>query len=208
MRQIKGDVVKYLALIIVSAAFAGNIPINPGPADDDGIWLKYHDGTPAWCSWDGVYRGVWFNVWDFYPGATVNFVEQTAFWFYHHVSYPWDTSDVYVEVWNGDAQGPVVQLEQTMVTAVHYAPVYVEHFPELIVEADFWPLVNTELSAGGWPSVPGDGGQSGSAHSFYSNDFINWQPWNPAGICNYFMAVDWVGWRLEGTTWGSIKSSF
>lgn len=197
-----------VSIAVISTGFAGNVAVDLDPAESDYEWLMYHDGTPEWCTWDGVYRGVWFNMDDFVPGTYLNTLEETEFWFYHDTSYPWDTSNVYVEVWNGEASGPWIQLTQTMVTAVSYAPVYDFYYPNIQVDQEFWVLVNTEMSAGGWPSLLGDGGPVSTAHSFHSDDFINWQPWSPDGLCNYLISANWFGWGLDGITWGSVKTVF
>ncbi len=68
------------------------------------------------------------------------------------------------------------------------------------------------MSAGGWPSILGDDAQGSSwggvAHSFYSDEFIAWEPWTIGdGPCNYFISVT-DPLSLEATTWGSIKTVF
>ncbi|MCK5786924.1 MAG: hypothetical protein KAH54_10265, partial [Candidatus Sabulitectum sp.] len=152
-----------------------------------------------------MYRGVWFNIEDFVPGMSSCAVEQSEFWFYHHASYPWDTSDVYLEIWNGDSMAPTTQLDQTMVTAIHYAPTFACYSPIVEAEANFWGLVNTEMSAGGWPATLGDG--TPGVHSFFSDDFIVWEPWGDMG--DYFVRVfGWPPWFLGNTTWGSLKATF
>lgn len=201
---------KHIALFMTSVALAGNIAVNPGPIDDDGGWLQYHNGTPAWISWEGTYRGVWFNVWDFYPGSYFHFLEGSEFWFYHDASHPWDTSDVYLEVWNGDAMGPMTQLDQRMLTAVHYSPIIIHYEYFINIDQNFWAVTNTEMSAGGWPSTLGDGAQGDVFHSFNSDNFLVWEPWDKEGACNYFVSAEWscCYTDFEGTTWGALKSSF
>ena len=198
---------KAIAILAVLslAAFAGQIVIDLPVAENDADWLEYDDGTAAWLTWGGMYRGAWFNVEDFVPGATGASIEQSQFWFYHHSSYPWDTSDVYLEIWNGDAMGPTAQLDQTMVTALHYTPVGATYATPLIAEANFWALANTEMSAGGWPAVLGDG--TAGVHSFFSDDFIVWEPWGDMG--DYFISVyaDPI-MALGNSTWGSVKATF
>jgi len=198
----------------MACSFANQESVNLDPVSNDGDWLQYDDGSPMWITWGGTYRGVWFNILDFIPGMNNGTLEQSRLWFYHHASYPWDTSDVYVEVWNGDAMGPVTQVDQTMITAIHYAPVYVAYTvlptPVCPVEQNFWLLVNTEMSAGGWPATLGDGNTPGTIfHSFFSDDFIVWEPWDINGACNYFMAVNWTFiTAFDNTTWGSLKATF
>ncbi|PIE52728.1 hypothetical protein CSA37_04725 [Candidatus Fermentibacteria bacterium] len=205
---------KSIAILAVLSlvAFAGQIAVDLGPVGNgDGDWLNYDDGSPKWLTWGGKYRGTWFNVQDFFPSETNGWLEQSRLWFYHHASYPWDTSDFYVEIWNGDVSSPMTQLDQQTATALHYAPVYVD-YSHLDVEQNFWCLANTELSSGGWPSILGDGQNpdpSGIDHSYFSDDFIVWEPWNINGACFYFIAVNWNEPNaLDNTTWGSLKATF
>jgi hypothetical protein len=202
---------KAMAVLAVLSlvAFAGQVAVDLNPVERDGDWLVYDDGSTKWLTWGGTYRGVWFNIEDFIPGGGDGLLEQSEFWFYHHSSYPWDTSDVYLEIWNGDAMGPMTQMDQTMVTAIHYAPVYASYSPEVAVEENFWALANTEMSAGGWPAILGDGNAPGTIfHSFFSDDFIVWEPWDIGGACNYFIAVNWNPGAFDNTTWGSLKATF
>ena len=198
---------KAMAVLAVLSltAFAGQIVIDLPVAENDAEWLVYDDGTAAWLTWGGMYRGNWFNTEDFVPGCSACYVEKSEFWFYHHSSYPWDTSDVYLEIWNGDALGPTLQLDQTMVTALHYTPVYVSYTTVLLSESNFWAIANTEMSAGGWPSILGDG--TAGVHSFFSDDFIVWEPWGDMG--DYFVRVYGSPFgALDNSTWGLLKATF
>lgn len=203
---------KAIAILAVLslASFAGQIAVNLDPIPQkDADWLVYDNGTPNWLTWGGTYRGTWFNVEDFVPGGGACEVEQAELWFYHHTSHPWDTSDVYIELWNGDNMGPTAQLDQTMKTAIHYAPIYVDYNPIITTEGNFWCLANTEMSAGGWPSILGDGAQGTVFHSFYSDDFIVWEPWDIGGACNYFVSIyGEIPMSFDNTTWGSLKATF
>jgi hypothetical protein len=177
----------------------GNAPLDRPlhvPGTDE--LYQYDDGSAYWLSWDGLYRGVWFHVSDFVPGAPGGCLYQMEYWFYHHSSYPWDTASFYAELYNGDAGSPVTQLDQTSLTAGHFAPCYVDYAGGITVGPDFWGLINTEMSAGGWPSLLGDNtpNPTGNDHSFYSDDFIVWIPWVPE---------DSGGIGLEQETWGSVK---
>jgi len=102
-------------------------------------------------------------------------------------------------VYNGDASGPVTPLDQTSVTATHYAPVYANYSMPLVCDEQFWVIVDTELSTGGWPSLLSDNTpqpvQYGD-HSFYSDDFILWQPWVPSTV------------GLGRATWAEVKTLF
>ena len=193
--------------ILTVVAFAGQIrvdlPGSSGGTDDD---LTYFNGTPHWLTWGGMYRGTWFNTQDFMPGSESFNLEELEYWFYEHASYPWDTNQFYSEAWNGDDMGPLVLLAQAIVTAPHYAPCYHTFNPALVVEQNFWALINTEMSAGGWPSVLGDFSMPGDAgHSFFSDDFIVWEPWGEMG--EYYIIADGY-FSLNSTTWGAVKALF
>ena len=138
-------------MLFLSTTAAGQIQIDPGQIERaDGDWLAYDSGTAAWLLWDGTYRGVWFNLEDFVPGWPASHVGIAECWFYHiSSSYPWDTSDFYCELWNGPSSGPVTQHTQVQSTALHYAPVFVDFNPDPFADADFWIVINTELSSGG-----------------------------------------------------------
>jgi hypothetical protein len=171
--------------------------------------LQYDDGTAHWLSWGGLYRGVWFDVTDFFPGGTGFYASYLEFWFFHHTSYPWDTASFYAELWNGDAAGPSAQLNQTSMIATHYSPVHANFSPGIITEADFWGLVNTSMSSGGWPSILGDNSPNPTSHSFYSDDFIIWEPWIVVGATasDYFVRVA-EALAIESESWGTIKGLF
>lgn len=200
-----------LTTVFSLAATAGNVSVDPGPIMEREAyqWLSYHNGTPAWLTWVGTYRGVWFDIEDFRPGGGSSLIAQTELWFFHHSEHPWDTSNAYVELYNGDAAGPITLLDQQMITAQHFTPVYVYYVPPIQVDPDFWIVLNTELSAGGWPSLLGDNDQSLLPHSFF-HDFINWEPWSIGGAyCNYFIsAFVEAPSSLRGTSWGSLKNCF
>ncbi len=197
----------FLAIMILAVAGMTDVP-----ADDllpevemDWEWLTYCSGTPGWISWAGTYRGTWFHLEDFFPGVSETMVSASEFWFYHHSSYPWDTSDAYIELWTGNENGPAAQIRQDYVTAAHFAPVYVFYEPPETVPGDFWVLVNTEMSAGGWPSLLGDGSAQPVSHSFFSDDFIVWEPWFGR---NLFIAVLADVDAISSTSWGCLKTLF
>lgn len=198
---------KAIAILAVLslAAFAGqNLSIEGSAVGSDGDWLQYDDGTSHWLTWGGTYRGVWFNIEDFVPGGDNGLLEQAELWFYHHAERPWDTSDVYIELWNGDVNGPVAQLDQQMKVALHNAPIFVDYDPMVGVEANFWSLINSEMSAGGWPSVLGD--NTPGTHSFFSDDFIVWEPWGEMG--DYIIRANWNPAAFDNSSWGSLKTTF
>ncbi len=196
-----------LLLIFFLSGFAGSIRIDPvhagGSTDQD--YLQYDDGSAYWYIWDGQWRGVWFNTDDFIPGMMGFDLSFSEYWFYHHAIYPWDVSDFYAEVWNGDYMTPTVLLDQTQVTAIHYAPCFANYNPQLEAEKDFWGLVNTEMSSGGWPAILGDNTPPSVDHSYYSDDFFVWEPW---GMGDYFVRVGNFPSALDNVTWGGIKAIF
>ncbi|MFO7625838.1 MAG: hypothetical protein R6V62_01110 [Candidatus Fermentibacteraceae bacterium] len=194
-------------LLISLPLVAGNVRIDlPGGSGGSDDNLTYYNGTPNWFTWAGVYRGTWFNTDDFLPGSTGFNMNHAQYWFYESANYPWDTNDFYSEVWNGDQTGPEVLLAQAVVTALHYAPCYHVIIPDLLTEQHFWCLINTEMSAGGWPSILGDWSMPGDAgHSFFSDDFIVWEPWGEMGEY-YIVAAWWVS--IDRTTWGAVKALF
>ena len=158
-----------LLLLLSLPLIAGNVRVDlPGGSGDTFGDLSYFNGTPHWLTWAGMYRGTWFNTDDFMPGSNGALIEEMEYWFFESTNTdPWDTDDFYSEIWNGDDMGPLVLLAQGIVTALHYAPVYHTFLPGIEVEQNFWALINTEMSAGGWPSVLGDYSMPGDAgHSF------------------------------------------
>lgn len=198
-------------VLISILSFAGQVSVALEPhsrSDDD--WLRYDNGSPQWVTWEGTFRGIWFNTEDFFPGTPAIRVYQAEMWFYHDSSNPWETSDFYAELWNGSADSPVLQLDQQLVSAVHYSPVIVEYTSPISVESQFWYMVNTELSAGGWPSSISDGGNGTPlSHSFHSDNFVKWTPWqSPSGAANYFIAVQGIPLTLNSSSWGELKTVF
>ncbi len=171
------------------------------PGSDD--QLSYDDGSANWLAWGGLYRGVWFNLADF--GLSGGWLAgSTEYWFYHHSSYPWDVASFYGEMYNGNSTGPTTQLDQTSVTAVHYSAVYASYATPVLTEENFWILINTEMSGGGWPSILGDPTYT-TDHSFFSDDFIVWEPW---GLGDYFIRTNGPLPGLAAETWGSIKTLY
>ncbi len=195
-----------VVFMLATCSIAGRVAVDL-PEIQRNDWLRYDNGTPLWAPWKGTYRGVWFNLQDFFPSYQSAHIGTSEMWFYHFSEKPWDTSDVYFELWNGDATGPTTRIDQTLVTAVHFAPVYASYDPGFLVSQHFWCIANTEASTGGWPSLLSDGMGGTIYHSFYSDDFIAWEPWDIGGACNFFISV-LPSLSLEATTWGSIKSVF
>lgn len=196
--------------MLATVAFAGNLRLDrPLPVNGTDDTYQYDDGTAYWLTWGGLYRGTWFSTGDFGGGGGFS-ITQLQFWFYHHSSYPWDTASFYAELWNGDAATPTTQLDQTSVTAVHYSPAYANYSPAIDTEADMWGLINTEMSAGGWPAVLGDNTPHAVSHSFFSDDFIVWEPWVIGGSTanDYFIRATGTIGALDQNTWGAIKGLY
>ncbi len=183
--------------ILLAALVSGQVrldrPLYVGGTDDQ---LQYDDGSANWLTWSGLYRGTWFNTDDFYGYPCSFEADNTEFWFYHHLTYSWDTTSFYAELYNGDVSGPVTQLDQTSVTAIHFSAAYANYSTPIVCDDQFWVLVNTEMSVGGWPALLGDNSPQAEDHSFYSDDFMVWIPWVPSTT------------GLGRTTWGEVKTLF
>ncbi len=197
-----------LILLILAAPGMTDVPADGclPEVEMDWEWLTYCSGTPGWISWGGHLPRDLVPSGGLLPGIDETMLSASEFWFYHLSSYPWDTSNVYIELWAGDENGPTGQIRQDMVTAVHFAPMYVYYEPPETVPGDFWVLVNTEMSAGGWPSLLGDDSPQPASHSFHSDDFILWEPWMYGR--NYFIAVLAETDAINSTSWGCLKSLF
>ena len=195
-------------LLISLPLLAGKIVVElPGGSGGTDEELTYFNGTPYWLTWGGMYRGTWFNIQDFMPGSTEFSLGEVEYWFYESTNTdPWDTDQFYSEVWNGGQTSPEVLLAQDVVTALHYSPCYHEAY--VWVDQNFWCIVNTEMSAGGWPSILSDNSMPGDAgHSFFSDDFTIWESWGDYG--EFYTVARW-GYinSLKSTTWGSLKALF
>lgn len=207
----------FLTLAIIAfTAFAGSsIPVPegyiPGGGSTDADYLQYDDGTSFWLTWAGMYRGVWFNTEDFVPGMSGFALDFSEYWMYHHTDRPWDTSDFYAEIWNGDYMGPLVKLDTQELTGIHYAPVFANYATPIEAESNFWAIENTEMSAGGWPSILADNTEPTVAHSYFSDDFYVWEPWTmPTGEGDFILRVEgeFLDEALDNVTWGGIKAVF
>lgn len=191
-----------LMLSVAVAATAGDIRLErPVIVPNTDATLSYDDGTAYWISWNGLYRGVWFHLADFEMGSWT--ASRSELWFYHHSYYPWDTASFYCELCSGNGLGPVTDIDQTSITALHYAASYANYDSTIPIVSDFWIVVNTELSSGGWPSLLGDG-SAAIERSFSSSDFIVWDPWE---LGDYMIRSVW-DLALESETWGSIKALY
>jgi hypothetical protein len=196
-------------LAVAVALSAGDLMLDePVRADPLSDFLQYDDGTGWWVTWEGMYRGVWFNLHDF-PGSPIPQALRTEYWFYHDSDYPWDTSSFYAELYNGGVAGPETELDETSATATHNSSVYINCYCG--IEFECWVFVNTEMSYGNWPSTIGDNTpQAYTDHSLYSDDMIVWEPWIVQGLHanDYLMRLEVSFCPLEQNTWGSIKTLF
>lgn len=185
-------------------------PACPAVSSADDV-LQYDDGTAWWVTWGGQYRGTWFNTADFYPEPCDFIADAAEFWFYHPASW-WVADQFVTEVYNGDRNGPTEMLYDTTVTAEHYTAVMVDLPDSLQTAADFWLVVNTEFSSGGWPSSLGDNSPNSSDHSFFSYDGEAWEPWIVEGGAAFDYLIrahgEPVGLGLEAATWGGIKTLY
>ncbi len=194
-------------LILGSLAAGGNLLLDrPVVCPSDRDVLQYDDGTAYWLSWGGLYRGVFFDLGDFYGDPTGFWADSVEFWFYHHASYPWDTASFYAELYSGTEAAPGTLLSQESVTASHMSPSVGSYYPPIYLPVQFWVILNSEMSAGGWPSLLADNSPNftGSPHSFYSEDFIVWEQME---LGDYFIRVHGTPMLgLEQCTWGSLKT--
>ncbi len=201
---------KVIAILVVLSitAFAGQVEINASPIpQEDADWLQYDDGTAKWVI-ASKYMGVWFDIQNFVPGETTAQVLQTQVWFYHHPSLPWDTSDVYIELWSGDSTAPTSQLDQTQVTATHYAPSFVTYTTPISCGQTFWAITNAAFSSTYWPSSLTDETLADPQHSLYSQDLIVWEPMTHGDLFIRVQANIPDPGALGGATWGSLKAAF
>ena len=175
--------------------------------------LQYDDGTSCWIVSEALYYGTWFDMMDFTSNPNYEF-GFTEWWFYHHAALPWDTDQIVVDLWAGDAAGPATPLASDDVTAIHNAPVIVTYSPGISIVTDFWMIANTtEYSILGLPSVIYDqfNNFTGIAHSFYNQTGLVWEPVVRAGYeIDALFRVDLIptGSSLNSESWGAIKGLF
>ena len=164
------------------------------------VELLYDDGTPVWINYGGA--SVWFHLEDFVPPATTVQLTQVEMWFYHDSSYPWDTSEFYLEIWSGDNETFMVeQLYQSLQNAVHYSPVFIDVSQEnLVTDLDFWIWENTEFSSSGCPSTILDASPPVVPHSCGNGGWIT------EGDLLIRCFADEMS--LESTSWGELKTIF
>ncbi len=165
--------------------------------------MVYDDGTPAWLTWSGNYRAVWFDPCDFVMEPPINYyLTSIEMWFFHDSNYPWDTSSFSCEIWTGDILCPVSLFESQYCTAQHYSPVSYQTENLFYVDYCFWTVLDFTQSVGGWPSLICDATPSSSlSHSFVSDDFIIWEPWTVEQSSSYSL-------DFPTLSWGTLKTLF
>lgn len=201
-----------LAFAGVLAFAAGHVrveDITGGTGPISKVEFQYDDDTPAWVIGDFVYYGTWFDPTDFLPGGTPSFdIYWVEWWFYHSPVLPWDTDMISLEIWYGDSEMPVVQVEQDDVNAVHCAPVRI-YYDLYDVHWGFWTICNTIVhSARRSPTGIYDGtlNFTGIPHTFGSNDYILWQPIVAGGVpVDVLHRVTVEIFNLYSESWGAIK---
>lgn len=181
-------------LIPVFAAFASGITV-----------LQYDDGIATWFSFDGMYRGVSFDLADFDPDASGFSLGYVEYWFFDPGLPPWDTAQFTAEVWSGPISGPQELIYSDLVVAVHFSPVYLEIGVPLVTGTDFWCIVNTEFSSYGSPSLLGDV-EPDAGRSFHADEVSAWTPWDKG---DYMVrAAGDFAYSMNAGTWASIKNLF
>ena len=163
--------------------------------------LAYDDGNAFWFSWAGTYRAVWFDLYDFVVPTNYQ-VHGAEMWFYHHSEYPWDTGSFLCEVWLGDLMGPIEKIASEACIAQQYSSVYCQFDWQPYYPEQFWILLDMSESVGGWPSVVCDNtGYANEGHSYFSNDFIVWEPW-------IIQESSCFPLSYESCSWGNLKTLF
>lgn len=207
---------KVLIILVAATVFAfagGSYRVEDTVSSGTDDLLQYDDGISAWV-WSGInYYGTWFDVTDFMPAAADFECSSTEWWFYEHVNNPWDTDQIVVALWTGDADVPVTKLAADTITALHNAPVTVTYPTAISTGANFWLIANTTVfSTEGLPSVIYDehDNWSGTAHSFHSSDMTVWDPVEEGGyeINAFFRADGTFPASLETSSWAAIKGSY
>lgn len=171
--------------------------------------LQYDDGTADWFSFEGNYRGTWFNLEDFYPpvDASAFVLEYAEIWFFHVYTHPWDTSDFTGEITDGTPDSPGTVFAHDSGTAVHLSPSYIYPLAPCTTGTHFTVTEIPEFSANGAPSIASDLSPAANPRSFSSTtpgiidfwqyDFlvrVNGYPLPPVGLAR--------------TTWASLKATF
>jgi len=187
----------FLVVILFQGAFA--------EGTDD--LLQYDDGLAGWFSFEGEYRGTWFNLDDFYldsdaSGFIVNYAEV---WFFHVMSNPWDVSDYIGQITDGTPDSPGTVFFNEFKTAQNLSPNYFVPTVPCTTSTNFTVTAIT-LSGSGAPSMASDISPSPDPRSFYVD----------SGILTFWMEDYLIrvnGYptpplNLSRTTWASLKAIF
>lgn len=192
-------------LVLTSIGFGATLQYDTHPTPDGGI------------SANERYRGVWFDVHDFYPECNSFDVTSIERYFYNSPSSPWGSPTFHLYVY--DCVPPIPPIppispygEDAIIhvqgSAMNYpTPTVLNLNPALNVEAEFWVIIYTE-STGPTPVL--ENCQTNPAHSYWGDvdpvnpDIMDWEPCN-----NFWIRVmgDYK-FSLSSTTWGSIKALF
>lgn len=189
---------KTALLFLLTCSVAGaDSPVEPVYCDPVIADYVYDDCTACWLTWTGEWRAVSFED----MGCLLTGAE---LWFYHSSEWPWDVSQHEISAWTSGPSCPGTMTDCDTWTAMHLAP---NCQPLYCPDDSFWVIMHTAFSSGGWPSVLGDGSPRPDPHSFHSDDFETWTPWDPGpGPCDYLIRGSSIMWGLETSTWGEIKS--
>ncbi len=201
-----------MKLVLIFAMFA-NVFCDAGSsaiaAVESGDRLQYDDGEPEWLALEGTWRGTWFRATDFCPEAQGFLLGGAEILLYTD---PGDIDLFTLSVHSGGPAGPGdLMYDTTIVAQLMQEPVIV--FPEsLQTDTDFWLVLHSQSTEGATVPLLGDGTPNSTSHSFYSMDFIQWEPWVVEGPSanDYFIRATGSflpDQPLEHRTWASVKST-
>ncbi|MCK5130725.1 MAG: hypothetical protein KAR40_01060 [Candidatus Sabulitectum sp.] len=173
--------------------------------------LQYDDGIADWFTFEGEYRGTWFNLEDFYPsldatGFVLNYAEV---WFFHvmNSNQEWDTSDFIGEITDGTPYSTGTIFAHDTGTAAHLSPSYIYPIAPCTTSMNFTVTEIPQFSRIGAPSIASDISPAAKPRSFtvttpgvidfWQYDFlirVNGYPVPPV--------------EFSRTTWASLKATF
>ncbi len=190
--------------ILTMAAFASQIRVDlPGGSGSyDVDVLQYDDGSPTGSP--GAAPTGELVQHRRLPSRQPGFLlQQMEYWFFEHSSYPGTPPSSTARSGTATTWFPWCFLpgsgQRPPLRSLLPQP-----RPRPGLRANFWGLINTTMSAGGWPSVLGD--NTVGEHSFFSDDMIVWEPWGELG--DYFIRAKGEFNSLNSTTWGAVKALF
>ena len=156
--------------------------------------LAYHGSAPQWLSSQGTYRGTWFHVQDFIPGATGFSVEWVEIWLMDLGPAVSGEGVPLLEIWNEDFT-VLLGVSEVTGSEVWFSPA---------VEAgeDFWCVLNTEMCTETIYLMT-DGDPDG--HSFFSDDGLIWEEYN---LGEFFISACNISQELNSSSWGGLKALF